>query len=85
MDSARKSLDAGSSLNLKRDIGCNHVFVLLMSGHSGVGNSGHHESRRRGANQKEGLARGAMDTIDFAAPAADPLDHECNRIKCSLR
>lgn len=25
-----------------------------------------------------------MDTIDFAAPAADPLDHECNRIKCSL-
>jgi hypothetical protein len=26
----------------------------------------------------------AMDTIDFAAPAADPLDHECNRIKCSL-
>jgi len=34
---------------------------------------------------KNKASQWAMDTIDFAAPAADPLDHDCNRIKCSLR
>jgi hypothetical protein len=34
---------------------------------------------------KNKASQWAMDTIGFAAPATDPLDHECNRIKCSLR
>ena len=36
------------------DIGCNRVFVLL-KGDTRVVCPGHHESRRRGANQIQGL------------------------------
>lgn len=85
MDSSCKSPDATALDDTKRIFGCNRVFVLLMSGPH-LAWATLDIMKVAGAEPiKNKASQWAMDIIDFAAPAADPLDHECNRIKCSLR